>query len=526
VAGSPTSIDLRERLLLSFEGMELAPAAAEGIAGRAAGVTLYRHLNVTTAGQVRALTDTLQAAAERLGRPRLFVGVDHETGQLHALGADATPFPGAMALGAADDVALTKRVGVAIATEVRAVGGNLVFAPVCDLATNPRNLVVGIRAFGSDPAAVGAHAAAMVRGLQSAGVAASVKHFPGHGDPGADSHLGLPVIDRSAEELQERELVPFEAAIDAGARLAMAGHLAVPAVTGRRDLPATLAPQLLRTLLRGDLGFAGVAVSDALDMGAISGGNGTGADVVTALDAGTDLLLCGPNADARTRVEVALDAAIAGGRGRSRDAEAAVARLADLRAWLAGFDTPPLSAVGSAAHEALAAEVAQRSITIVRDRAGLVPLGLPADARIVVVEPRPRNVTPADTTSWLPAGGLADALRVRWPGVEGHLIDAIVAADEIAALRVAAASADLIVLGTVDALGQPSTSELAASLRSTDRPLIAVALRGPWDADAYASVGTVLATYGIQAPSLRALADALAGAAPITGRLPVRLQSV
>lgn len=520
-----TGIDLRERLLVSFEGTELSPATAEAIAGRTAGVTLYRHLNVRTAPELSALTDALQAAAARIGRPTLLVGADHETGQLHALGEDLTPFPGAMALGAIDDSGLTERVGAAIGTELRALGVNVVYAPVCDLATNPRNPVVGIRSFGADPAAVGRHAAAMVRGLQSAGVAATVKHFPGHGDPGADSHLGLPVVERTADELRERELEPFAAAIDAGARLAMAGHLAVPALTGRRDVPATLAPQLLRTLLRGDLGFAGVTVSDALDMGAIAGGNGTGVDVATALDAGTDLLLCGPDQDARGRVEVALDAAIAAGRGRSRDAEAAVARLADLRAWLGRFEPEPLSAVGSATHHALSAEVARRSITVIRDEAGLLPIRSPGDARILVVEPRPRNLTPADTTAWLPAGGLADALRTRWSRVDGRIVEAVVTSAEIGGIREAAVDADLVVLGTVDALGEPSVVELARALVATSRPVIAVALRAPWDADAYPEVRTVVATYGIGRSSLAALVSAVAGDAPITGRAPVALRS-
>ncbi|MEA2518363.1 MAG: beta-N-acetylhexosaminidase, partial [Chloroflexota bacterium] len=157
---------------MSFAGHSLTPAAAEAIAGRAAGVTLYRHLNVDTPGQVRALTDQLQAAARRLGLPPLLIGADHETGQLHAMADGATPFAGAMALGATGDPDLAERVAAAIGTELRAMGVNLCYAPVCDLATNPRNPVVGIRSFGDDPAAVGALAAAMVRGLQSAGVAA------------------------------------------------------------------------------------------------------------------------------------------------------------------------------------------------------------------------------------------------------------------------------------------------------------------------------------------------------------------
>ena len=518
----PGAIEVRDRLLVSFEGHWLAPTDAEAIARRAAGVTLYRHINVDVPEQVRRLTDALQAAARRLRLPPLLVGADHETGQLHAMGDGATPFAGAMALGAAGDVDLAERVAAAIGTELRAMGVNVAFAPDCDLATNPRNLVVGIRSFGDDPAAVGRLAAATVRGLQSAGVAATVKHFPGHGDPSGDSHLGLPVVERTADGLRERELVPFAAAIDAGARLAMTGHLAVPALTGRRDVPATLAPEVLRTLLRGDLGFGGVTVSDALDMGGISGDDGAGFDVASALGAGTDLLLCGPDPDARARIEAGLAGAVAAGRIDARDATGASARVGDLRRWVASFEAPSLDGVDSVEHRLLADELARRSITLIRDRAGLVPI-LGGGRSILVIEPRPRDLTPADTTSWLPAGGLASALADRVARVEGQLVGVRVTDAEIARLRERAARADVVVLGTVDALGELSIAELARVLMSTGKPVIAVALRAPWDADAYPEVGTVLATYGIQPPTLRALVGALLGDAPITGRSPVRL---
>ena len=154
----------RDHLLVSFDGFELAPASAEAIAARASGVTLYRHLNVDTPEQVRRLTDALQSAARRLGLPPLLIGADHETGQLHAMGNGATPFAGAMALGAVGDPDLAERVGAAIGTELRAMGVNLVYAPVCDLATNHANAVVGIRSFGDDPGAVGRMAPATERG--------------------------------------------------------------------------------------------------------------------------------------------------------------------------------------------------------------------------------------------------------------------------------------------------------------------------------------------------------------------------
>jgi len=510
----------RDRLLVSFDGLELSPAAAEAIARRAAGVTLYRHLNIRSAGQVRALTETLQAAAARLGLPPLLIGADHETGQLHALGDDATPFAGAMALGATGDADLAERVGRAIGTELRAMGINLVYAPVCDLATNPRNPVVGIRAFGDGPEAVGRLAAATVRGLQSAGVAATVKHLPGHGEPGGDSHLGLPVIERSAAELRARELVPFRAAIAAGARLAMAGHLAVPALTGRRDLPATLAREVVHDLLRDELGFDGLVVSDALDMGGVRGDDGA-PDVGGALRAGIDLLLCGPDPDAQARVEAGL-ARAREGLDRA-EADASARRLARLRDWLAGFADVELDVVGGTGRRDLADELARQSITRIRDRDTLIPVRLAADARILVIEPRPGNLTPADTSVLLTPGGLAAAIGSGDPAVESIVVDDPVPDSRIASILDRARRADLTILGTVDALGRPSTVALARALATTGRPVVAVALRGPWDADAYPEIGTVVACYGIQPPTLAALARALAGEDPISGRLPVRL---
>jgi beta-N-acetylhexosaminidase len=513
-------VTARDRLLVSFDGFELSTAEAEAIARRAAGVTLYRHLNVRSAGQVRALTDTLQAAAGRLGLPALLIGADHETGQLHAMGDDATPFAGAMALGATGDEGLAERVGRAIGSELRAMGVNLVYAPDCDLATNPRNPVVGIRSFGDQPAAVGRLAAATVRGLQSVGVAATVKHLPGHGEPGGDSHLGLPVIEQTADELRARELVPFGAAIAAGARVAMAGHLAVPALTGRRDLPATLAREVVTDLLRSELGFDGLVVSDALDMGGVRGADGA-PNVAGALQAGIDLLLCGPDADAQARVEAGLARAI-DGLDRT-EADASARRLAGLRDWIAGFDAVDIGVVGCADHRSLADELARHSITRVRDRDGLLGRRRSQDPTILVIEPRPGNLTPADTTVLLPAGGLAAAIRERCPAVDSVVIGDVVSRSEIVAIRERALAADLTVLGTVDALARPSIVDLARSLALVVPHLVAVALRGPWDGDAYPEIGTVIASFGAHAPTLAAVAAVVVDGADVRGGLPVRV---
>ena len=495
-----------ERLMVAFAGLSLPDSVAVALGARPyAGVTLFRHWNVASLEQLRALTDALQAAAPANARP-LLIAADQEGGQLNALGEGPTEFAGAMALGAAADEELAERVAAATARELRALGVNVNYAPVCDLATNPANPALGIRCFGDDPVAVGRLAAATVRGLQREGVAATVKHFPGLGDAPVDTHHDLAVVNASREQLESSELVPFRAAIAAGARLAMAGHVAVPALTGAGDMPASLAPQVLRDVLRDELGFTGLTITDALDMAGVSAGAGD--PLAAALAAGEDLLLGTP-------VLPLLDRALAGG-----DNEAPSGRLADLRRWLATFDQPDIGVVGCAEHRALADELARRSVTLVRDDAGLLPLRLTADQRILVIQPRPSDLTPADTTSTVPAT-LADAIRRRHHTTEGVFASVEPEDAEIAALRARAASADLIVLGTDAAHLRPAQAELAQAILGLSLPTVTVALRTPWDIGAYPESDSHVCTYGILAPTIEALAAGLFGEREFVGTLPV-----
>ena len=490
----------------------------------AAGVTLFRFSNVDSPGQVRGLVDALQAAA-RAGdaiAPPLLIAADQEAGQLIGLGDDTTPFAGAMALGAAGDPGLAERVGRAIGLECAAVGVNVAYAPVCDLATNPRNPAIGIRSFGDDPAAVAALVAAFVRGVQSAGVAAALKHFPGIGDVADDSHHRLPAIDADAAALASRELVPFRAGIEAGARVVMSAHLAVPRLTGDPDLPSTLSRRVMTGLLRDELGFDGVSITDALDMRAIPQGPAQVDAVRAALAAGIDLLLTAPDPEARERIEAGLsDAQAASGLDEAALVRSA-ARVASLRSWLGGFDRPGIDVVGSAAHRDLAAELAARSLTLVRDDDGILPLRLPAGARIAAIQPRPTDQTPADTSSTI-APGLASALRARFETVDEFVVEHAPSDDEIRAVRAAVAGHDAIVVGTTAALLEPAQSALVDALLGLGRPTVTVALRTPFDLAAYPAARCHVVAYGILPPTLEALAAALAGEAPFAGRLPAAI---
>ena len=504
------------RVMLAFEGFSVPGAVVDRLrAAPAAGFTLFRAFNVESPAQVRALTASLQEAAGG----GLLIAADQEAGQLIALGEGSTPFAGNMALGAVDDLGLTERVGRAIGTEARAMGVNVVYAPVLDVASNPLNPALGIRAFGDDPALVARHGAAMVRGLQSAGVAAVMKHFPGAGEAAADPHHGVVAVAASRATLDTRELVPFRAAVEAGARVAMSAHVALPAVTGSTSVPATLSRAVMTDLLRGELGFEGVSITDALDMAGVMagvGGRDGVPDVTAAIDAGVDLLLTAADPTARAAIERALLAA----EVDPGDAAATERRLAALRTWLASFgEAPAHDVVGGAEHRALAAELATRSITLVRDPGGLLPVRWSGVGRVLAVMPRATDLTPADTSSTV-APSLAAALRRYHPNVDEVFVEPEPDAASIVAVRRRAETADLIVIGTIDAHRLRSQLDLVDAVVGTGTPTIAVAMRGPWDVGAIPVRATALATYSILPGSLVALAAVLDGAeAP--GRLPV-----
>ena len=511
------------RVMLAFEGEVLPRRIARRLAeAPAAGVTLFRFLNVRTPGQVRELTGSIQRAGGA-GEPFL-VAADQEGGQFIGLGDGSTPFAGNMALGAVDDVELTERVGRAIGIEARAMGVNVVYAPVLDVASNPANPALGIRAFSDDPALVARHGVAMARGLQSAGVAATVKHVPGAGEAATDPHHGGARVGAARSQLEEREFLPFRAAFAAGARMAMSGHFALPAVSGREDLPTTLSRAVMTDLLRRDLGFEGVTISDALDMRAIAQGPDQAVDVVAAIRAGVDLLLASADAEALERIEHTLVHAADRELFDPGEVAATERRLAALRAWLASAGpAPDLSVVPGNEHLALAAELATRSITLVADPAGLLPIRRASGAgRVLAVMPRPTDLTPADTSSTV-APALGAALRRYHADVDEVVVETEPDAASIAAIRDRAAAADLAVLGTIDAHRLTSQLQLVEAVAGTGTPTIAVAMRGPWDVAAHPAGVTSLATYSILPGSLDALAAVIAGDASAPGRLPIRL---
>jgi beta-N-acetylhexosaminidase len=314
------------------------------------GVILFRR-NVRSATQLRALVAALHDLGA--GVPPL-VAIDHEGGRVDRLPPPFTHFPPAAVVGATDDPRIADAVGRAMGRELAAVGIDLDFAPVLDVWSNPRNQVIGDRAFGRTPERVARMGLALARGLLRAGVVACGKHFPGHGDTVGDSHHVLPRVLRSPRALAATELVPFVRAIRAGLPALMTAHVVYPALDARR--PATLSPAICRRLLRERLGFRGVLFSDDLEMQAVAGRRTPEAAAVAALAAGCDMLLvCRSHATAR-RAMHGVEDALAAGRLAAADVVTALARIEALRRRRR--PRPQAGRLGWPAHARLAARLA------------------------------------------------------------------------------------------------------------------------------------------------------------------------
>jgi beta-N-acetylhexosaminidase len=366
-------------LLAGFEGPTVPDWLRGWLDEGLGGVVLFAW-NVERRAQVAELTASLRSEGGEL-----VVAIDEEGGDVTRLeAASGSSYPGNWALGVVDDAALTERVAQSIGADLAAVGVNVDLAPVADVNSNPLNPIVGVRSFGSDAGLVARHVGAFVTGLQRTGVAACVKHFPGHGDTQEDSHLELPTVERDVETMAAM-LLPFRSAIDSGSRAVMTAHIRVE---GLDDAPATVSRAAIDDLLRGELGFTGVVMTDALEMRAVSATMGPEEGAVRALEAGADALCLGH--DLRPQpVHAALVEAVRSGRLAEERVREAAARVADLgRSTFATVDRSP----------DVGLEIARRAL--VAD--GTVALSRPP----LVVELSPVASTAAGDTNH----GLADVL--------------------------------------------------------------------------------------------------------------------
>jgi beta-N-acetylhexosaminidase len=354
-----------QRMMVGFEGLTASADVKALVREFGVGHVVLFARNVAGPEQVADLVRELQSVARDAGHDQpLLVAVDQEGGRVARLKEPWTVWPSLRAVGRSGSEETARKMGEALADELKACGIRYDFAPCVDVDTNPRNPVIGDRSFGDDPDLVARLGAAMIRGLQENGVVACAKHFPGHGDTDVDSHLDLPSIEHSRARIEDVELRPFRKAIAAGVATVMASHLLVRELDD--ELPATLSPKVVNGLLRKELGFAGVVVTDALEMKALSKHWTPGQITVLAAKAGCDLLAMCSGHDAQVEGLESLIRAYESGEIPFKEAEAAEGRVRALKErFLAGYRDPDpreaRQAAGRGEYRALAESIAVRS---------------------------------------------------------------------------------------------------------------------------------------------------------------------
>lgn len=473
--------------------------------------------------QREAAVPLLVAADLETGAGFRFRGAVQMPGTIELGGA--TDFPSLMAVGATGEAALAYEMGRVTALEARALGVHVPFAPVLDVNNNPENPIINVRSFGEDPVLVSTMGAAFVRGVQEHGAVATGKHFPGHGDTGVDSHLELPTIPHDRARMDSVELRPFRAAIRAGMGAVMTAHITVPTLNGGNGDPATLSSRVLTGVLRGEMGFSGLIFTDAMDMRAISGRLGVGEAAVRAVEAGADVILMPPSV--KDALQGILDAVCAGRIPEAR-IDASVRRILDLKEAL-GLNrraVVPLEEipekVGIPANTAVAEEIAERSLTLIRNGRNLLPLRGTRSARVLSVSFR----RPSDV---LAGRYFNRRLRQTYP----RLVTAELDADSPASLyegllRRARRSALVVVSTYVTAVSYSGSvaipEELAEFVRSLGKagvPHIVVSFGNPYLISDFPDVQAYLLAWSGSEVSQRAAARALFGEIPIVGRSPI-----
>ncbi|MEI2358879.1 glycoside hydrolase family 3 protein [Mesobacillus zeae] len=492
------------------------------------GVILFRE-NVVTTEQTARLVSQYNEASENFG---LLMSIDQEGGIVTRL-QSGTDMPGNMALGAARSPELAWSVGNSIGEELAALGINTNFAPVMDINNNPDNPVIGVRSFGENPELVGSLGVAYTKGLQDAGVAATAKHFPGHGDTEVDSHLGLPEVPHDRDRLKKVELYPFQKAMEAGIDAIMTAHVTFPKIDSTKAIskktgeeiavPATLSYKVLTELMREDMGYEGVITTDAMNMKAIADHFGAVDAAVRAVKAGTDIVLMPVRLE--EVAEGLLKAAESGEISEDR-IDRSVSRVLTLKIkrGILKQETPQpveetvseaLRIVGSPQHKSVEKEAAEKSITVARNENAL-PLKLDDDDEVVVVG----NTYISD---------MAKAVKKRHANIHLIATSSYVLTDE---QREWIRHAKAVIAGTYtfNVAGRSPDSPQMKMVREiaeiSNGPVIGVAIRNPYDIMAYPAVDAYLAQYGFRTASFEASAGAIFGEFSPSGKLPVTIPAV
>ncbi|EJT96594.1 glycoside hydrolase [Dacryopinax primogenitus] len=408
--------EIGQHFVIGFHGYSASEDIKTLIKDYHLGNVILMKRNVRDVQQVCALVRELQTCAKESGQERpLMIGIDQENGLVSAFSSPkaGTQFPGAMAIAATDSPALAEEVAYATGRELAYAGINWAYSPIADINSDPRNPVIGVRSFSDDPATVSAFARAVASGLTRAGIAPSPKHFAGHGDTHVDSHLALPVIEKDMKALDQVELMPFKDLIKDSVATIMTGHMALPKVTGD-DTPCSLSRRLTKGLLRDELGYEGIIVTDCLEMEAVADKYGSEDGAVRSLEAGADIaMICHRFARHKGAIEATYEA-VRTGRLSLDDIRQSGKRIQALKdrfsnSWDSVLGIPPEATwiEMKRAHAALSDKAYAASAALIRDAGGLIPLD--PKAPLVLFTPEVQKINLAvDDSGPLPEGALLD----------------------------------------------------------------------------------------------------------------------
>ncbi|RKU09470.1 beta-N-acetylhexosaminidase [Candidatus Poribacteria bacterium] len=496
-------------IMVGFEGTQPNETIETHIRERFVGGVVLFSRNIQSPQQTAELTNELQRLASATARQiPLFIGIDQEGGWVIRLKEGATVLPGNMALGATDSTELAERAGEVTAVELAAVGVNLNFAPVMDVNNNPQNPVIDRRSFGESAELVSRLGVAYIHGLQDNGILGTAKHFPGHGDTTVDSHFDLPTVNHDRERIHALELHPFRAAIDADVAAIMTAHIVYPAFDA--DRPATLSPTILTDLLRKELGFDGLIITDDMEMKAIDDRYRSGEAAVMTVEAGADIVMVLWSPTKQIEVFDALLSAVKSGRISQARLDQSVKRILKNKAAAFNQRFVDLDAVGGTvgtdAHQQLAQTIASQAITVVKNRDNLLPLKLKPETSVLILS---KSLS------------LFESFKAHHPNtVEARIPEKSEVEGILPQLILQAENADAVIAGIIN-------DEQAALVQrislETKTPIIVIALGSPYTLRDCPAVSVSLAAYDTHDASVSAAVDVIVGAQAAQGKLPVRL---
>ncbi|MCR8644060.1 beta-N-acetylhexosaminidase [Paenibacillus sp. N1-5-1-14] len=483
------------------------------------GGIIYFRRNLVNPEQVATLSSDLQTAAT-IDNP-LLIAIDQEGGMVARIEEGISLMPGSMTLGASRDTDASYQTAQICGKELRAMGINVNFAPDVDVNNNPLNPVIGVRSYGEDPKLVAQMGSAAVRGYQDAGVTATIKHFPGHGDTNSDSHYALPTILHDMDRLRSVELVPFIDAIENGADMVMSAHIIFPALE-QEKLPSTLSPRVMQSFLREELGFKGVIVTDCLEMKAIDDHFGPAEGTVLAVEAGVDIVLISHTYEKQVAGINALVQAVEEGRISEARIDESVERVLALKAKLkqAEASTIGLNEVGLPASEEVAASVYEKSVTLVQNNNDIIPLASSKKTLVIWSEVRENTevvefISQKETLGYYLAEKMGDVSETR------IFLDPT--KQEIAETLKLVEAADQVIYVTYNATFAEGQIHLAKEVANLGKSFVVVAGRNPFDLVSFPEVPAYIAAYENRPLAMKAVAKVLLGEINAQGQLPVTI---